>query len=135
MALSSLFRREISVPPPATPAAQGEAAPASYHGVDSADANRLALLELMRAWEAGRVRLRPDARERVKSQQHLDRVIQRYSQRVIHMRGVSTPNDLQVALTALALVRSSVQDSPTVLSELNRLLNGGGSPGSSKPAA
>lgn len=134
MALSTLFRREISVPPSAVPAAPGEPTGASSHGVNSADANRLALLELMRAWEAGRVRLRPDARERVQAQQHLDRVIQRYSQRVINMRGVSTTHDLEVALTALALVRSAVQDSSTVLGELNRLLNGGGG-GNSQPAA
>ena len=132
MAFPSLQRKDQTGQAASTPNA---ASSAPFYGAGNPDANRLALLELMRAWEAARVKQPPDPREKVQNQQHLERVITRYALRVRQMSGVATPSDRESAMTALALVRSAVQNAQTVLLELNRLLNGGGTSGSSQPAA
>ncbi len=130
MALASLFRRETPVRPPVA----GEAQEPVFNA-HSPDSNRLALLELVRAWEAARL-AKPgcDEQELEMRERHWGIVLDRYVGRVQVLSKSAPSEGFQSAKLALAAVRSSSLTPEKVRDDLRRILNQGG-PGSALPAA
>lgn len=124
MVLPSIFRREAT-PRPSQPQEVREKSVLQFTHADP-DANRLALLELLRAWEAGKIRELPnDEKERSALHVHLERTMSRYSMRVKNMVGLASTVDLEIATTALKLIQSDDADPSEVRAELSRLFRSG----------